>query len=59
MDKKQRYFKITKDGCSLFATELTEVSEGINDDELGDIYTIEIVEMTAEDYEKLGEFQGW
>jgi hypothetical protein len=27
--------------------------------ELGDKFTIEFVEMSAEEYEKLGEFVGW
>jgi len=62
---KKRYFKIKRpnlgDAYCIADLEMafSEIEIALEEDELGGIISLEIVEMTQESLDKLPEFDGW
>ena len=54
-----RYYKISPNGLSPVIDKLETIPDYIRDSEPGDLWTIEVIEMTKEEYEKLPEHGGF
>ena len=58
---KKRYVRITLDGGGCYAQPeeaLNVLIDEIKDSEVGAKWTVELVEMTQEEYDRLPEFEG-
>lgn len=63
MEMKKKYVKISLDDLGHYIQPLETVHMAIEGEldgaEVGEVWTLEIIEMTEEDYELLPEFEGW
>lgn len=59
--KSQKYWKVTMEGSkeSLITQELHEIELLLNEEELGQKYVLEVVEMSEDEMEKLFEWDGF
>jgi hypothetical protein len=62
MSEKKRFVQVELLGGSKYVEPIMEfpsmLEADVHDADLGDIFTIEIIEMTQEEYESLPEFEG-
>jgi len=59
---KVRVFKVTRpdtNQCCIYRDGATLIDGEFDGAEIGDTITIELLEMTEDDLEKLPEFEGW
>lgn len=62
-DELRRFVKISFDGSYYISEDLQEAVQtaigDIEDQEIGDCFEIEVIEMSQADFEALPEFDGW
>ena len=57
--KNQKFWKVQKEGERYLVTPtLRDIDGELNDAFIGDKYSIEVIEMTQEEFEALPEFEG-
>lgn len=58
---KKLYWKMTKGYESLIVPidKLDDITYHMEDSDLGDKWTFEVIEMTDEEFEEISEFEGW